>query len=218
MRGGAACTPPSPTGPDCPAGRRRARRTVSSARAARSHSCWRPEPSGSPSSCPPAPWTRWSSCSRWSAESEAWSPGTPLWAHLTNSWRKESQQTDSVNQLITMTVHMYIFILRNTVLKGQFTQMTQNRFSYLSLFRCLRYLSAPVTAVLSLKEKLLLSFYNVSFLHREHFPLTCAQTWKWSCRWGRWRCRGGARPAMRWCAATGWARPVGRCKWQDVGL
>lgn len=53
--------------------------------------------------------------------------------------------------------------------------MTQNRFSYLSLFRCfgwvgpgLRYLSAPVTAVLSLKEKLLLSFYNVSLLHCEH--------------------------------------------------
>ena len=109
--------------------------------------------------------------------------------------------------------------------------MTQNRFSYFSLLRCfgwvcsgLRYLSTTDNS----------SCYSCSVSEREaatellqckfptlwtqRFPPTCAQTWKWSCRWGRWRCHGGARPAMRWCAATGWARPVGRCRWQDVGL
>lgn len=72
--GGAVCTPPSPTARGCRRVRLRGRRAAGSARAARSRSCWRPGPSWSPSSCPEAPWTTWSSCSKWTSGIGASSP------------------------------------------------------------------------------------------------------------------------------------------------
>lgn len=62
-RGGAACTPPSPIGPGSQ--HRHGHRAAGNTLAVGSHNCWPRAPCVSPAWCHKAPWSWWSSYSKW---------------------------------------------------------------------------------------------------------------------------------------------------------
>lgn len=64
-RDGEACRPPSPTGPGFRRARLRGRKEAGNSLVVRSRSCWRRAPCESPSWCRRAPWSWWSSYSKW---------------------------------------------------------------------------------------------------------------------------------------------------------
>lgn len=64
-RDGAACKPPSPTGPGFQLARPRGRKEAGNSLAVRSRSCWHRAPCESPAWYHKAPWSWWSSYSKW---------------------------------------------------------------------------------------------------------------------------------------------------------
>ncbi len=64
-RDGEACKPPSPTGPGSRLARPRGRKEAGSSLAVRSRSCWHQAPCESPAWYHKAPWSWWSSYSKW---------------------------------------------------------------------------------------------------------------------------------------------------------
>lgn len=64
-RDGEACRPPSPTGPGSRRARPRGRKEAGNSLVVRSRSCWRRAPCESPAWCRRAPWSWWSSYSKW---------------------------------------------------------------------------------------------------------------------------------------------------------